>query len=368
MTPATKFCCKNFAFLTFVLAVRSCCSEAVSVVPLAITTNATTDLGSLSARVTSLASFASDDWKPEALSLLQVSVHSPSRVSSSVSQNQQAPRSSPRDALPLKQRVVWIKAFPRSGSSLMFALVAQVNFPVFALFEPCSQRDNLEPWLAKKGCGALLSQLAKCNFTGVNSLQHWWNPKTLRNEAGNYSPKRARRACKAAGLVAMKTVTWGHDLKSEMIPFLEANPQVQAIDLVRDPRSIYRSMTMTVGFLGTPEKWLFEMCDYMSKGLHVSHPRLLRVIFEDFVKRPVDTSSSIFSFMSIPRELEHFNAFLGTHVNSDWCPEGQGKFTDCRSNSSETLERSSKLPLELQTRVSDEKACRAVINFYKYKP
>mmetsp|Transcript_32675 Transcript_32675/g.56855 ORF Transcript_32675/g.56855 Transcript_32675/m.56855 type:complete len:326 (+) Transcript_32675:48-1025(+) len=307
-------------------------------------------------------------WAPSVLSLV-FGLGATTEAKAPNSRNKAAARK-----LPVQQRVIWINGFPRSGSSFMLSLVSQVNFPVFALFEPCAAGDWVAPELSEKGCGAVLSQLANCNFTGITGLAHWRDVHTLRNGASkNYLQWSAEKACKAAGLVVFKTVTWGHDLSKEAIPFLEANPHVQAISLIRDPRSIYASMLDADHFFGrgsepeVDEKTLIGLCDDMYKSMNKSHARMLRVGYENLMSRTHKTVQSIRSFMAIPPELGRLDAvgFLRKNVNAKHCRD-EGSYSDCRRDSMAPVTRYKKLPRRLSEVFRATESCRSVSLLYGY--
>lgn len=277
------------------------------------------------------------------------------------------------DSRDAKQRVVWINAFPRSGSTLLLSLVSQVDIPVFALFEPCAKYDDVGPWLSKEGCGAVLSQLATCNFTGIKHLHHWSDPGTLRNGASeDYSPTSASSACKSAGLVVLKTVTWGHNVASEAIPFLQANPHVYAIDVVRDPRSMYASAMFAEDFYTDPERGhnvreLIDLCDDLYRSMEVSYPRMLRIVYERFVQNPAETAKSIFSFIAATPELGavDVNQFLKRNFNARNC-EDMSSYSICKQDSMKPLERYKALPWDMSQVFRTTQSCVAVAEFYGY--
>mmetsp|Transcript_104585 Transcript_104585/g.196918 ORF Transcript_104585/g.196918 Transcript_104585/m.196918 type:complete len:365 (+) Transcript_104585:34-1128(+) len=309
-----------------------------------------------------IASTASD-LPLEHLSLLQVQVR----------KQAQSTRSTQFPVQRVPPKALWIKSMPRSGSSLLLTLVQQVEFPVFALFEPCSPKDNLEPWLAKQGCGALLSRISQCNFEGVNWLDGWFNTHSNLNGAHYYSVQSATQACQSASLVVFKTITWGHSLTSEAIPFLEANPHVQAIDVVRDPRSIYASMSRTSGFIDNPlnNSDLLNWCNIMNDNLNTSHPRMMQVVYEDLVKAPSETAMTIFDFLQAPEEANKVLANVSSYVTASFnstdagCDDGNF-FVECRSNSTEPLDRFTILPIESFDAFVDSVPCRTVAHHFHY--
>mmetsp|Transcript_64363 Transcript_64363/g.112307 ORF Transcript_64363/g.112307 Transcript_64363/m.112307 type:complete len:402 (-) Transcript_64363:108-1313(-) len=347
------------------------------VVYLSVAVGRTTDHGNPTIRPNVFNAPMDSDWphdlsRPDDFfSLLQLRVQ---RQEQDVKVIQAPPVISQNTPVLQDRKVVWISSFPRSGSSLLLQLLEQVDIPVFGLFEPCKpDKDVLEPWLADKGCGALLSQLAHCDFTGVKWLWGWSSPYSILNGAGGkYSVEGASQACKAASLVVFKTIAWGHDLPAEAIPFLEANPQVQMIDLVRDPRSIYGSFLNTWGFkdampLGNGEE-LFRFCDFMYGNMNTSHSRLTRVVYEEFVEKPFTTAMDLFSFIGVRPStvISNISSFVRDNFDNDDCDDDS--YSNCRTNTTEPVQRYTALPNETYTAYMNRESCRAVSFHYGYNP
>jgi len=332
---------------------------------LAVAGIATTELGGFDCK--------NCDWQHASLSFLQMSVRrsSKSERARQPSFPSQIVRYSPTTAPVQFQRVVWIKSFPRSGSSMLLDLIQQVDFPVFALFEPCSKDDALEPWLARQGCGALLTQLGQCNFTGIRWLFGWNSPHSSINGANDhFDPESASKACQSANLVVFKTVTWGHDLDSEVIPFLEANTHFQAISLIRDPRSIFASMRSTVGFkekLGADVTTMLDICNNMYQNLHKSHPRMHDVLYETLVKYPDQIADNLFTFMAIPKEVGTYDVsqFLRDNFNNADCNDDTG-YSTCQGNSTAPVERYTQLSNEMLNVFSNSIPCRSIAQHYGF--
>mmetsp|Transcript_120894 Transcript_120894/g.209872 ORF Transcript_120894/g.209872 Transcript_120894/m.209872 type:complete len:192 (+) Transcript_120894:11-586(+) len=181
------------------------------------------------------------------------------------------------------------------------------------------------------------------------------------------------QACRNASMVVLKTVTWGHDT-SKSIPFLKKNPHVKMVEVIRDPRSIYASMMRSNNFWGKGETHdynpveLTSMCDDLDKGLHVSHPHYFRVVYEQFVAKPEESSKAISSFVAPSTATVPPLAvdFLKKFVNSKECKGPESHFTYCRSNSTEPTTRYQELPEDLSSSFSEHASCRRVSNFYKY--
>jgi hypothetical protein len=144
----------------------------------------------------------------------------------------------------------------------------------FSLFEPCHVADSYEPWLKAAGCQRLLSDLTNCNFDGVNDLWGWRNSHTT-NKHKQYSSLLAHKLCSKSQLVAFKTVNYGHNL-SDFRSFLEQQPDLRILDVVRDPRGIYASWLSTEPFkhlVGKPDYYtLPEVCESFLANLELRHP------------------------------------------------------------------------------------------------
>lgn len=332
---------------------------AASAVPLSAT-----DKANLAAQDALSANLGPLDEPDEALSLLQVDMRTQQTAAETATQSNQKVTSG--------QKVIWIKSYARSGSSMLLELIEQIDVPVFGLFEPCSPKDNLDPALAERGCGALLSQLVQCDFTGVKWLWGWPSPYTqiLKNK-GEYNPETASRDCKQASVIVFKTVMWGHKLAEEAFPLLQAHPQVHMIDLIRDPRSIYGSFRSTWGFANKMpqfnESWLFNWCDEMYENIPKKHPRMKRVVYEAFVKAPSAQAKDLFAFLGIPRESHdaQVSSYLKEHFNNDACDDANF-YVNCRSNASANADRYRTLPNETYFKFMNNKACRGVSLSYGY--
>jgi hypothetical protein len=240
--------------------------------------------------------------------------------------------------------VFWIAAYARSGSSTVLSLTTSSSLTVFSLFEPCHTGDLLEPYLEAQGCGALLLQIASCNFTGINKLWGWSNGHSKTNGAGSYSPGAAAGACAAADLVAFKTIHWGHRLEAEAFPVLSADPRIRMVNLIRDPRSIFASQTFSPGstyqqlVMGTDG--IVSMCDNMCENLAVRHPQVHHLHYESLVTSVNSISAALFGFLGIPVD-ENVRSFVQANFDGD-CGDTSGTstsgfFGDCRMDSSASV-------------------------------
>jgi hypothetical protein len=269
--------------------------------------------------------------------------------------------------------VFWIAAYARSGSSTVLSLTTSSGLTVFSLFEPCHIGDLLEPYLEAQGCGALLLQIASCNFTGINKLWGWSNAHSKTNGAGSYSPSAAGEACAAADLVAFKTIHWGHRLRAQAFPVLLADPRIRMVNLIRDPRSIFSSQTFSPGntyhelVMGTDG--IVSMCDNMCGNIAVNHPQVHHLQYERLVTSVNSTSAALFGFLGIPID-ENVRSFVQANFDGDcgdnWGTSTSGYFGDCRANSSSSLTKYKLLSNNEYAAFMAHETCRNVSHAYGY--
>lgn len=265
--------------------------------------------------------------------------------------------------------VIWISAFARSGSSTVLSLATRTESSVFALFEPCHEGDVLEPHLAAQGCGALLLQLASCDFSGITFLWGWQDAHSQTNGAGHvYSPYSATEACAAADIVAFKTISWAHRLEAQALPVLAADPRIRMVNIVRDPRSIYSSMQSTRGAfdelkMGTDG--LISMCDSMCENLDVKHPQVYHLLYEDLATRAQTISKSMYEFLGLPFG-EDARSFVQQKFNGDCADSATDPFGDCRGNSSEGATRYTHLSNNEYAAFMAHESCRNVSEAFGY--
>lgn len=322
-------------------------------------------------------------------------------------------------------RAVWVKGYPRSGTSTTLSLVsssanglgdyttadhtgalvlrrtaeqpAKINVSVegvstsdekedqahkkltasslshtFALFEPCHDGDKYDPWLEETGCGALLSGLAVCNFTGVHNLWGWDNPHTTNMDDRTFSQDKATQLCGQADLVTFKTVDDRHSIR-EWTWLLDQQPHMRILDMVRDPRGIWASWKSTTAFnddlasgtYGT----LTDICRLFAANLDFKDNRVHRVVFEHMVKDPKTVAKGVYDFLEMPFTQEQ-NDWIRKTFNAKECPPHMPWFenyTDCHTESSHVVEkwRSVLSKEELQS-FYDTPECIQVIKAYNY--
>jgi len=248
--------------------------------------------------------------------------------------------------------------------------VTDGSVKVFQMFEPCHKGDRLAPELEAKGCEGLLLQLFNCNFTGVYKL--WgWSPRAHGHDHRNgaskkYSPSDAATACADADLIAIKTISYAHDVKSEAFPILEAEPDLRMIDVVRDPRSIVASTWKTRGFYDVT---LLGMCDAFCANMNVSHERMHRVVYEHLTENPEVDAAGVYDFLGVPFGnaesqwvADNFNADCGSR-------KVQAAFDDCRRNSTSHIARYvGILKNDQYAAFMGTETCRNVSFHYEYDP
>jgi len=269
--------------------------------------------------------------------------------------------------------VFWIAAYARSGSSTVLSLTTSTSLTAFALFEPCHSGDLLEPYLEAQGCGALLLQIASCNFTGIKKLWGWSNGHSSTNGAGSYSPSRAAHACASADLVAFKTIHWGHRLEAEALAVLEADRRIRMVNLIRDPRSIFSSQTLSPGNtyqqLVQGTDGMVSMCDNMCENLAFRHPQVHHLQYERLVTSVNTTSAALFGFLGLPVD-EKARSFVQANFDGD-CDESSGTstsgfFGDCRTNSSASLTKYKLLSNNEYAAFMAHESCRNISHAYGY--
>mmetsp|Transcript_10679 Transcript_10679/g.28300 ORF Transcript_10679/g.28300 Transcript_10679/m.28300 type:complete len:396 (-) Transcript_10679:27-1214(-) len=265
--------------------------------------------------------------------------------------------------------VIWISAFARSGSSTVLSLATRTDSAVFALFEPCHEGDVLEPHLAAQGCGALLLQLASCDFTGILFLWGWQEAHSQTNGAGHvYNPYSAAEACKAADIVAFKTINWAHRLRAQAFPVLAADPRIHMVNIIRDPRSIYSSMQSTRGAfdelkMGTDG--LISMCDSLCENLDVKHPQVYHLLYEDLATQANTITMGMYEFLGLPFG-EDARSFVQQKFNGDCADSATDPFGDCRGNSSEGATRYTHLSNNEYAAFMAHETCRNVSKAFGY--
>jgi hypothetical protein len=291
-----------------------------------------------------------------------------------------------------EQALVWVKSFPRSGSSTgldMFSFPAE-NTPrtTFAVFEPC---HGLAPpgsneILEHEGCDAELGRILTCNMTGIDTIGSWtrkdggflWAPTI---EGIHHEPAEVQAAiCKRSDVVALKTVT-RHDLQEQAFPMLERYPQLKVVDMVRDPRGIFASWRTTEPFAAVvngerevnydthDQDWwvgLTGICDFFAKNVNTTHPRVHRIRYEDLVGEPMTTVKGVYSFVGLPFGKPEA-AWVQRTFNANCKEQEMGQFAGCHKNSSAPVDRwRSVLTQKEQDSFANHPNCRFVAEHFGY--
>jgi hypothetical protein len=287
---------------------------------------------------------------------------------------------------------VWIHAYARSGSSTILSLVSvDDDVPTgtsekhlgrfFTLFEPCHPKDALHPRLAVKGCAGLLHALSRCDFQDVEMLQGWNNVHSKKRGAlEDYAPQSASVACSGADVVAFKTISRAYDqfpINRMARPLLDNDPRVRFLDVIRDPRSIFSSWLTTfpfndtrLGGTGRDVSAMLSICDTFADNLHMDHPHVHRVVFEDLVKDPLRVVRETYAFLGL-RSGDAQEKWVRKTFNAKSCPGVDhwiAPYSDCHTESSRALDRwRSTLTAEEKHAFATHKQCVDVARAYGYE-
>lgn len=319
-----------------------------------------------------------------------------------------APEGGERPLRHTSHATVWIHAFARSGSSTLLSLVTEAGLEggghgraalrrvvqepvaqnvenVFALFEPCDNRDQLSEAMASlppsERCVRLMSNFSRCNFDDVYNFHNWENPHNKRRTAeAGFTQEAAEEACSGADMVAYKTVTRAFEqfrLPVHALPAVDADPNLLLIDVVRDPRSIFASWMSTWPFNDTnlPAgvsrnlSALTGICDSFAASMDVEHPRLQHVVFEHMISEPYETHREISMFLGTPfGDAER--QWIERTFNAKECPgvdEYIAPYSDCHTDSNQTIAKwRSVLTEEEQQAFLDHPECVAVAERFNF--
>jgi len=286
-----------------------------------------------------------------------------------------------------EKKVVWVTAYPRSGSTSILAMISppeRKEWKTFTAFEPCVGRGS--PWkkLMQEGCRSEVRRVTRCDYQGVDHIgaKEKFDNFVLYDadlvNAPSLSSAQTAEACSASDVVAFKTITYEHDLM-QVVPVLEEDARIRVLDVVRDPRGIYASWLTTDPFRGlvTGEHkpywrrhdrgWfssLTGICDQFQKNLHNPHPRIRRILFENLIKDPESVAKKNYEWLGLPFD-DAAKSWLHANFNGN-CPK-ENAFSTCRGNSSASLLKWKEiLPLKEQEAFTAHPACREIAMFYGY--
>jgi len=270
--------------------------------------------------------------------------------------------------------IVWINAFARSGSSLIEAMIthsgSDPETDAFALFEPCHEGDRLSPELAAAGCPTLLSNIASCNFEGIESLWGWADRHTTNGGYEYFSRTIATRLCKKSKLIVVKTVDFRNNLQGIAFPTLNLIPHLRIVAVIRDPRAIWASRRATPGKFEGADciHKMEEICDTFSANRNISDPRFMNLVYEDLVKEPTKVIHKVQSFLGRqfgPKQED----FIKANFNADCGDEKGDPYSVCRENSTaQLLKYRGMLDNDQFAAFMAHKQCREISSAYGYQP
>lgn len=232
-------------------------------------------------------------------------------------------------AWPEEPMPVWIYTFGRSGSTLLEKLVlSMVPDPAdrFCVFEPCHGGDRA----SFASCAEEMESIMRCDYRKVERL-YWWGyqEEGMKCGAGQYSPGAAQTQCSRARFRVFKTIHM-HNMAFEALPLLRSVPNLKVINLVRDPRDVYRSavgmgmVTAAVKSLSTDydglgplsPSWrlygggdpgplyIMYVCEMMQEQAQVASPGLLHLRYEDFAADSGNATRRVHEFLGTPNSRE----------------------------------------------------------------
>jgi hypothetical protein len=265
-----------------------------------------------------------------------------------------------------------VHQFAKTSSEVDVETEEHQDGSVFAMFEPChfadyfwQGGDKVNGDVAKAGCKGLIQAISNCDFSEVQSLHLWANRHSVHAGVKEYTEEAAHLACKAAAVVAYKTIYYGHDLQEKAVPLADADPRLRVIAVVRDPRGIYASWRTTWPFSYRIGRHLMiNICDNFAKNIQVRHPQIHQIVFEELAKDPERVTRQVYDFLGM-----HFSnrqkRWIAKNFNANCGDEAH--FTDCKRNSSSHIEAWATV-MEPEERLffNEYPACRAVAEHYGY--
>jgi hypothetical protein len=274
------------------------------------------------------------------------------------------------------RRAVWVTGYPRSSTSTVLSMVSlgqtvmdecENDERTFSLFEPCHNGDKF----AGTGCGDLLQQLLRCDFSGIDSLWGWEDPHSTSKsrEKDPFSAAGATRLCRDAGVIALKTVSADKYLK-DWEWLLQETPELRVLNVVRDPRGIYASWKMTPRFaqkLGVGLHSIGEICDVFSSNIDFDHARVYTLVFEQLVSTPEKIMRQAYDFMGMEFGKRQ-NEWLKETFDVSACPPGPRGYSDCHTNSGDVVEKwRSVLSQKELDLFSQTESCQRVSQHYGFR-
>mmetsp|Transcript_25763 Transcript_25763/g.47084 ORF Transcript_25763/g.47084 Transcript_25763/m.47084 type:complete len:373 (-) Transcript_25763:31-1149(-) len=275
---------------------------------------------------------------------------------------------------------VWIDAFGRSGSSTLLSMVEAVESPnltVLGLFEPTHDWPvgNMDTNFLK---------LMQCDTAGLPELYGLSDAHST--TSGSMDKEALAQTCKAADLLAVKTINLAHNLTAEVLPLLEQDKDLKVLYLVRDPRGILASQQETPGsFEYTSEQSMLDVCNVFWNAALVDHPRVMRVVFEEMVSAPEPTARAIYRFLGLPEVAEAQRLWIEANFDATQCVTPWRKlfeyviwmfggsisafeaYDDCRADDEDTADKWRSALSEANLKAFESHpACRQAADFYNW--
>lgn len=212
---------------------------------------------------------------------------------------------------------------------------------------------------------SLLYNLFSCNFEGITKLWGWSNKHS---HVHHTKPSTASETCSKADFVAIKTIVYGHNLTTEVLPLLDELPNLKVIDLVRDPRGVFNSQSTTVGTFDEADiSGLFSICEHYGNNVNVTHPRIKRVVFEDWATNAMNVSKDIYEFIGREFGSTQEKWITGHFEKSCSIFARINPFSDCRSNQEKVITAwASKLSQKQLDAFESNEDCLKVAKTYNF--
>ncbi|CAG0888030.1 unnamed protein product [Darwinula stevensoni] len=203
-------------------------------------------------------------------------------------------------------------AYPRSGSSLIGDLLSAANRSRY-YFEPLYFIDDLDPstYNFSKRAEEILDSLFRCDLRKVDAAAG----KTKRYKAWKKGKGYGDPPCVSSQLDYIVQKVIRLPATHHVIDWLERNPDILVIHLVRDTRGIANSISnqpKSHAFDGD----LWKICDQMWVDVlavdSLPRHRWRRVRYEDAVRDPFSAMEELYDFMNIPY-TEEVQGRIGAH-------------------------------------------------------
>jgi len=269
------------------------------------------------------------------------------------------------------KKSVWIVSQMRSGSSTMLSMMSATQDEnreggeVFSLFEPCHKGDRYAPRLEKlmreqsSHCADLVEGVSKCNFNDIQKLAKWTSDKTS-NDNKPYSKAVAKKMCSKASVVAVKTIEPFALVNATWV--LDANPHLKIIELIRDPRGIFSSRQSAANTAS-----MEKSCTLIKENMKAHHPRIKKVLFEQWVKSPKPISKSIYKFLGMhwgEKQDDWVKATFNADCNGN---HTEGRHNDCHTDSKKVAKKwKQELGASTKAAFNKNEDCQAIAKNYHF--